>query len=368
MSFFETVVSVKTRLNKTPKKKIIKNLLIILALFIFWFSYKWLTDWRYMLTTDDAHLQGDIAAIATKLNGYIQDIPVDANQAVKKGDVLFHLKRDDYQNSLDQAEANLNTQQKTLMRIDAQITAARSALDEARAQKDAASAVATNAKLTLERATQLKVDSYVAQSNVDNAKSAYEQAIANVTRTDAQIAAAQANIQILEAQQDEVKSQTKSLELMRDKAEYDLNSTTLHAPFDGIIGNLTAKTGDFVVNGQRLAALVPTHVLYVEANYKETQLKNIHSGQTAYVTVDAFKNEVLKGTVLSISPATGAIFSLLPSQNATGNFTKITQRVPVRIAIPADALKSGRFRAGMSVSVTIDTRTQPHDTKPFIKS
>ncbi|WP_455476389.1 HlyD family secretion protein [Bartonella sp. B17] len=357
----ETIVSTKKYFKQIERKKIIKALLLTITLCALWFSYKWLTQWRYMLVTDDAYVQGDIAAIAPKLPGYIEKISVQANQTVKKGDILFRLESGDYQIALDQTKAQLDTQQKTLIRINAQITAAHSALDDAKAQKAAASAIATNAQLTLQRTTELKADRYVSQSNVDSAKSAYEQAKANVTRADAQIAAAHANIQVLEAQLNEMKSQTKNLELMRDKAERDLDSTILRAPFDGIIGNLTAKTGDFVVNGQHLAALVPINALYIEANYKETQLQNIRAGQTAYITVDAFKKDLITGTVLSIAPATGAVFSLLPPQNATGNFTKIVQRIPVRISIPEEVLKTGHIRAGMSVSVEIDTRTKAQD-------
>ncbi|PIT68874.1 HlyD family secretion protein [Bartonella tribocorum] len=360
MSISETILSTNN-LDKTKQKKIIKALFIVFALFVLWFGYKWITHWRYMLSTEDAYVQGDIAAIAPKLNGYIEKIAIKANQVVKKDDVLFYLDNGDYQIALDQTEARLNTQKKTLLRIDAQITAAHSTLDDAKAQKAAASAIATNAQLTLKRVTELKENRYAPQSDVDDAKSAYEQAVANVNRADAQIAAARANIQVLEAQRNEIESQTKSLELSREKAQRDLDSTIIRAPFDGIVGNLTAKTGDFVVNGQRLAALVPIHALYIEANYKETQLQNIHAGQKAYISVDAFEKEVFIGTVLSISPATGAVFSLLPPQNATGNFTKIVQRIPVRISIPEEVLKTGHIRAGMSVSVEIDTRTQPQD-------
>ncbi|WP_455465721.1 HlyD family secretion protein [Bartonella sp. B39] len=345
--------------NRTKQKKIIRALPIVLVFFLLWFSYKWITHWRYMLATEDAYVQGDITAIAPKLNGYIKKIDIKANQIVKKDDILFRLDNGDYQIALEQTEARLNTQQKTLLRIDAQITAAHSALDDAQAQKAAASAIMTNAQLTLKRTTELKANRYASQSNVDDAKSAYEQAIANVNRADAQIAAARANIQVLEAQRSETESQTKSLELAREKAQRDLDATIIRAPFDGIIGNLTAKIGDFVMNGQRLAALVPMHALYIEANYKETQLQNIRAGQTAYVAVDAFKKDAFTGTVLSIAPATGAVFSLLPPQNATGNFTKIVQRVPVRISIPKEVLKTGHIRAGMSVSVKIDTRTKP---------
>lgn len=355
MSIIETVIPIKY----FNRKKIVNALFVILALFVLWFSYKWLTHWRYMLATEDAYVQGDIATIAPKLTGYIEEIAIKANQIVKKDDILFRLDNGDYQIALDQTKAHLNTQRKTLLRIDAQITAAHSTLDDAQAQKAAASAIATNAQLILKRTTELKTNRYASQSEVDSAKSAYEQAIANMNRADAQIAAAHANIRMLEAQRSETESQTKSLELTRDKAQRDLDSTIIRAPFDGVIGNLTAKMGDFVANGQHLAALVPIHALYIEANYKETQLKNIHAGQTAYITVDAFKKDLFTGTVLSIAPATGAVFSLLPPQNATGNFTKIVQRIPVRISIPEEALKTGRIRAGMSVSVEIDTRTKP---------
>ncbi|ALE02915.1 HlyD family secretion protein [Bartonella ancashensis] len=359
MSSLKTIITKKMPFNER-QKKIIVPLFFIFVLLIFLFSYKWLTQWRYMITTDDAYLQGDIATIAPKLNGYIESIAVKTNQAVKKGDILLRLKSDDYQIALNQAKANLDTQRKTLTRIEAQIIAAQSALDEAKAQKNAASAIAANALLTLERAKKLSANSYTAQSNVDDAKSAHEQATANVTRTEAQISTASANIQVLEAQYDEAKSQTKNLELMHDKAKHDLDSTILYAPFDGIVGNLTAKVGNFVVNSQHLASLVPIHALYAEANYKETEIKNIRSGQTAYISVDSFKGKVFKGTVLSVSPATGAVFSLLPPQNATGNFTKITQRIPVRISLPDDALKDGYLRAGMSISVTIDTHPKSH--------
>ncbi|WP_336277094.1 HlyD family secretion protein [Bartonella sp. CB178] len=361
MSISETLVSKKKYFEQLERRKVIKAFLAVLVICTLWFGYKWLTHWRYMLVTDDAYVQGDIAAIAPKLSGYVEEISIQANQAVKKGDVLFRLESGDYQIALDQTKAKLDTQQRTLERVSAQIAAARSTLDDARAQKTAASAIATNAQLTLQRTTKLQADRFASQSDVDKAKSAYEQAIANVVRADAQIAAAHANVNVLEAQRSEIKSETKSLELMRDKAQRDLDSTILQAPFDGIIGNLTAKTGDFVSNGQRLAALVPINALYVEANYKETQLQNLYSGQTAYISIDAFRKDVFEGTVLSVSPATGSVFSLLPPQNATGNFTKIVQRIPVRISIPEDALRSGRIKAGMSVSVTIDTRKIPHD-------
>lgn len=351
--------------RKPSRKKLGIIALIICSILVLWLGFRWLTEWRFLVTTDDAYVQGDIATIAPKVSGYVDKIPVEANQPVKKGDILFRLDDGDYKIAYDQAQAKLETQNRTLARIEAQIAASKTSLDEANAQKDAANAVAVNADITLKRAKQLNVDSYVAKSAVDNAQSAYDQAIANVTRSEAQIAAAKANISVLEAQKEETMSETRSLELARDKARRDLDFTVLRAPFDGVIGNLAAKKGDYVINGQRLAALVPVNALYIDANYKETQLPSIYGGEKVYISVDGLDGETFEGSVLSLSPASGAVFSLLPPQNATGNFTKIVQRVPVRISIPEDALASGRIRAGMSVVVSVDMRTKPEGATPL---
>jgi len=148
-------------------------------------------------------------------------------------------------------------------------------------------------------------------------------------------------------------------EIARDKAERDLNFTVLKAPYDGIVGNLAVQTGDLVSAGKRLAALVPLTELYISANFKETQLGHIEVGSKVRVHVDAYEDRPIIGTVESVSPASGAVFSLLPPENATGNFTKVVQRVPVRISIPKDDLEQQHLRAGLSVVVDVDTRTAP---------
>jgi membrane fusion protein (multidrug efflux system) len=133
----------------------------------------------------------------------------------------------------------------------------------------------------------------------------------------------------------------------------------LRAPYDGVVGNLAVQTGDLVSAGARLAALVPTKALYVDANFKETQLARLVPGETVTIRVDAMDGPPITGTVESLAPASGSVFSLLPAENATGNFTKVVQRVPVRIALPADVLASGTLKAGLSVVVEADTRTAP---------
>jgi len=328
-------------------------------------GFRWLTEWRFLIKTDDAYVSGDIAAIASKLSAYIRDVPAQANRPARKGDVLFRLDDGDYRIAVSEAEARLATQKRSLTRISAQITAAKASLRDARAAYDVARAVETNARLVFNRAGTLQKQQLVPQSSLDTAQSELSQAEANTIRADAQIENAEANIAVLQAQYKEAESLLNSLRLERGKAARDLSFTVIRAPFDGIIGNMVGKKGDFVVSGQKLAALVPAGQLYIDANYKETQLADIYGGETAYITVDGDNGGRFAGTVLSLAPATGAVFSVLPPQNATGNFTKIVQRVPVRIAIPANILAGGRVRAGMSVIVHIDRRTRPAQARPL---
>ncbi|PRD42690.1 HlyD family secretion protein [Phyllobacterium phragmitis] len=326
-----------------------------------WYGYDYWTDGRFLVTTDDAYVQGDIAAISPKVTGYIEKVPVAANQMVKAGDVIFQLDAGDYHIAEEEAEAKIETQRQTLASIDAQIKAARASLQQAEAQKLAASAVATNAKSTMARAQQLHTTRFASQSDLDNATSALNQADANLAGADAQIATANANIGVLQAQYKEAESSMRSLELARDKAARDLSFTTIRAPFDGVIGNLSGKLGDLVSAGQRIAALVPVDHLYIDANFKETQLIDLKPGEKVRISVDAMDGETFEGTVASIAPASGSVFSLLPPENATGNFTKVVQRVPVRISIPPEALATGKFRAGLSVIVSVDIRTAPDE-------
>ncbi|MFD1200204.1 HlyD family secretion protein [Brucella gallinifaecis] len=327
-----------------------------------WYGYDWWTVGRFMVSTDDAYVQGDIASIAPKVTGYIENIPVAANQHIKAGDVIFQLDSGDYQIALDEAEAKLATQQQTLNRINAQIKAANAALEQAKADEQSSRAVLKNAESTMVRIQRLHDTRFSAQSELDNAQSALDQAKAKVAGSNAQIASANANIDVLNAQYKEAESGMRSLELARDKAARDLDFTTLRAPFDGVVGNLAGKKGDLVSAGQKIAALVPVNQLYIDANFKETQLGHIKTGETARIHVDAIDGPYFEGKVASVAPASGAVFSLLPPENATGNFTKIVQRVPVRITIPQEALDSGKIRAGLSVTVEIDTRTAPEET------
>jgi membrane fusion protein, multidrug efflux system len=346
-----------------PKKKKRGVVLPVVVLALLaggaWYGYEWWTTGRFMVSTDDAYIEGDIATISPKVTAFVAKVNVVANQQVKAGDVLATLDNGDYQNALDQANAAIETEKLSLSRIDAQVEGAEASLAQAQASKIALEAAVRGAEITQKRQQELATKSVGTAADLDSANVALDQAHANLIGGEAAIKSAQANITILEAQRNEAESSVRTLELQRDKAARDLSFTVLKAPYDGVVGNRSVQEGDLVSPGQRLMALVPTRQLYIDANFKETQIQHLEPGSKVNVHVDAYSDDPITGTVESISPASGSVFSLLPPENATGNFTKIIQRVPVRIALPQDALDTGRLRAGLSVVVDVDTRTAP---------
>lgn len=326
-----------------------------------WFGYNYFTNGRYIVSTDDAYILGDITTVSPKVMGYVKSVDVTANQQVRAGDALVTLDDGDYRIARDQAQANIDNLSLTLARYDAQIKSAQTGVTQAQAQKAALEAAQRNATQAFDRATELNARNVVAQSALDAAVSAVDQANANLAAGDAQIASAEANVGVVEAQRAEAGGSLKTAQLTLDKANRDIGFTVLRAPYDGIVGNLAVQTGDLVSVGARLAAIVPVTQLYIEANFKETQLSKLVPGEHVKIHVDALEEGTIDGTIESLAPASGSVFSLLPAENATGNFTKVVQRVPVRIALPPEALATGHLRAGLSVVVEADTRTIPQN-------
>nr|CAD6615576.1 HlyD family secretion protein [Pseudorhizobium flavum] len=324
-----------------------------------WYGYGWWTDGRFLISTDDAYIEADIAIVSPKVAGYVEKVNVVENQQVKAGDPLVTLDGRDYQIALERATNAIESARLAVKRIDAQIVGAEAALRQAGAQRGALEAALRGAEITERRAGELASKSIGTAADLDNARVALDQARANLVAGEASVASAEANIGLLRAQRDEALNSIRAQELARDQAQRDLDFTVLKAPYDGVIGNLAVQTGDLVSAGKRLAALVPLTELYVEANFKETQIGNLEPGSKVRVHVDAYEEHDLVGTVTSLAPASGSVFSMLPAENATGNFTKVVQRVPVRIALPEEALAQGRLRAGLSVVVDVDTRTAP---------
>ena len=341
------------------KKYVVGAIALIALAFGARAGYDYWTVGQYMVTTDDAYLTTDVTSIAPRVQGYIEKIDVIENERVKAGDVLFHLDDGDYVNAVKTAQSQVATQQETIKRIGTQVTAGEASVTQAEAQKTSALSVVKNDQLKFDRLKRLVATAVATQSDLDDATAALDQANASVAGADAAIALAQANVQVLKAQQAEAQSSLESLKLAVDQAQRNLGRTVLRAPVDGIVGNIAVHEGDLLSPGQKIAAVVPVDEIYIEANYKETQLADIAPGAKVNVTIDALNGQTFTGTVASVAPATGSMFSLLPPNNATGNFTKIVQRVPVRIKLPSDLLASGKLHAGLSVVTAVDLRTVP---------
>jgi len=322
-----------------------------------YFGSEWWTTGRFVVSTDDAYVGADTTTLATKISGYVAAVAVDDNQQVHAGDVIATIDDGDYRLAADAARDKVATQSATIDRIAKQVTAQQAAVDQAKAQLASAQAGATRMQLELARQQNLASTQFASRQTLEQAQANRDQAVAAVDSAQAALASAAANVDVLKGQQQEAARALNELNTALAKAERDLSFAVIRAPFDGVVGNRAVRMGDYVQPGQRLASLVPLDGVYVDANFKETQLARLRPGETATITVDALPDRKITGTVVSIAPASGSMFSLLPPDNATGNFTKIVQRLPVRLEVPADVAREGVLRPGMSVVVGIDTKS-----------
>lgn len=318
-------------------------------------GWQWWTVGRFFVSTDDAYVQADISVLAAKVPGYLAAVPVVNGQAVKAGDVIARIDDGDYRLALKAAQDKLATQESTIQRVARQAEAAQAQVLQSAAQIDAAKADAVRAGADYARATQMQAD-YVAKSRLDQAKADRDRTEAAVKSAEAALAAARANVAVLQAQTREAESLAAELRTAVDRARRDLDFAVIRAPFDGVVGNKAVEAGAYVSPGSRVAALVPLQSVRVDANFKETQLARVRPGQEVHIHVDAYPDRDIVGTVESLSPASGSVFSLLPPDNATGNFTKIVQRLPVRVHVPETIAREGLLRPGLSVVVRVDTR------------
>ncbi|WP_430913220.1 HlyD family secretion protein [Methylobacterium sp. sgz302541] len=319
-------------------------------------GYKWWTVGRFFVATDDAYVQADISVLAAKVPGYLAAVPVWNGQAVKKGDVIATLDDGDYRLALEAAQDKLATQRATIERIARQVEAARAQIAQSASQVDAAKADSVRAAADYLRQQQLEKSDYVAKSRIEQARADRDRTDAAVKGAEAALVAMKANVEVLRAQQKEAEGLAVELKSAEDRAARDLTFTVIRAPFDGVVGNKAVEAGAYVSPGSRIAALVPLQSVRVDANFKETQLAHMRPGQTVHIAVDAYPDRDIVGQVEALSPASGSVFSLLPPDNATGNFTKIVQRMPVRVRVPEEVAREGLLRPGLSVYVRVDTR------------
>lgn len=322
-----------------------------------WFGHDYWTVGRFMVSTDDAYVHADFAIMAPKISGYVQSVPAVDNQAVRAGDPLVVLDDGDYRDALSLARSQLASQQAGITRIDNQAAAADAATAQARARVDAARAQVGQTEADLARYVNLTRSDVASVQRLEQAEAQNASAVAALAEAEAGVTSAEANREVILAQKAEAQATLSGLEASRDRAQRDLDATVLRAPFDGTVGNLSVAVGDLVSPGKRLLAVVPLSQVYVEANFKETQIAELTPGTEVHLEIDAFPGREVTGTIEGLAPASGAQFSLLPPENATGNFTKVVQRLPVRIAVPAEVAAEGWLRPGLSVVASADVRT-----------
>ena len=344
---------------RSRKRLVLATILVLVLGFGGYEGYGYWTNGRFMVSTDDAYVTADITILTSKVSGYVTAVEARTNQRVEAGDVIARLDDGDYRLAVRSAGDKLATQRATVERIDSQIAAARAQVAQAQPQIEAAKAEALRSAADFERQTRLSQADYASKARLEQSRADRDRADASVRTAEAALAVARANVDVLLAQRREAEQVAAELGTALARAERDLSFTEIRAPVSGVIGNRAVEVGSWAQPGMRLAALVPLASVHIDANFKETQLVAIRPGQTAHIEVDAFPGRDIPAKVESIAPASGSQFSLLPPENATGNFTKIVQRVPVRIAIDPAVAAQSLLRPGLSVVVRIDSRERP---------
>ncbi|MCP1842652.1 membrane fusion protein (multidrug efflux system) [Bradyrhizobium sp. USDA 4524] len=342
---------------KSGKRKfVMMGVVGLLALAAASYAAYYLMVGRFYVSTDDAYVRANNSMLGARVAGHIAAILPGDNALVRAGDVIFRIDDGDYRIAADAARTRIATQQATIERIGRQVAAAASSVEQAQAQLVSAQAGLKRADLDFDRQQALSTKGFASRATFEVSEAGRDQGAASVRSAQAAYDAAKDNVEVTKAQQAEARAQLAELQTQLAKAERDLEFTNVRAPVDGTFSNRLVNTGDYINVGQRLGNVVPLDGVYIDANYKETQLKRIRTGQRVTIKVDAYGFRKFTGLVDSISPAAGSVFTLLPPDNATGNFTKIVQRLPVRIRVPASVAKQGLLRAGMSVYTTVDTR------------
>ena len=322
-----------------------------------WYGWDYWTVGQYLVSTDDAYVKADSTTIAPKVTGYLNQVLVKDNERVTTGQVLARIDDRDFKVALDQAKADVAAAGATITSKQAQLDVQRAVINAAKATIDVDQAALTFAAQENKRYTDLATTGYGSVQNAQQAQSRNGGAQAALARDTANLTSAQKQLDLLNAEIVQATAALARANAIQHQAELNLGYTTITAPIDGVVGNRTLRVGQYVQVGTQLMSVVPVDGAYVVANYKETQLTDVREGQAVAIEVDMFPGQVVHGHVDSIAPASGQEFALLPPDNATGNFTKVVQRIPVRIALDTGRNPRVELRPGMSVIPTIETRS-----------
>jgi membrane fusion protein, multidrug efflux system len=360
MAYLSYVADLHTKSNLHLSRQAIKRtaLALVLALGVAGaadFGYGYFTTGRYLESTDDAYVKADSTIISPKVSGYIAEVLVGDNQPVKTGQLLARIDDRDFRTALNQARADVASSEAAVRNLDAQIALQQPVIEQGTADVAGAEANLQFAQEERSRYDDLMKSGSGTIQRAQQTDAALREKIAQLQHGKSGLLAAQRKVDVLTTDRAKAVAQLDRARAVEAQAALNLSYTEISAPVDGTIGARSLRVGQLVQAGTQLMAVVPLDAVYVVANFKETQLTHVRNGQPVEIRIDSFHSTKLKGHVDSLSPASGLEFALLPPDNATGNFTKIVQRVPVKIVLDDHSL-SGLLRPGMSAEPTVDTK------------
>ena len=360
MTSIEYTSDLKEKTGTTRSRHAIKRAAIGLALALgiaaaVDYGYGYVTVGRYLEATDDAYVKADSTLISPKVSGYIAEVLVSDNEKVRDGQLLARIDDRDFKTALAQAQADLAASEAAVRNLDAQIELQKPVIAQQAAEVDAADANLKFAEQERARSDELMKSGSGTVQRAQQTDAALRAQTAQLQQGKAGLVAANKQLEVLATDRAKAVAQVDHARAVKQQAALNLSYTQITAPVEGTVGARTLRVGQFVQAGTQLMAVVPLDQVYVVANFKETQLTHMREGQPVELRIDSFRGTPLKGHVDSLSPASGLEFALLPPDNATGNFTKIVQRVPVKIVLDENNL-SGLLRPGMSAEPVVDTK------------
>src|SRR6516162_2791958 len=359
MSNASHVADTQTKISGRPPRQAIRRAALALATALGVavatdFGHYYLSTGRYLETTDDAYVKADSTIVAPKVSGYLAEVLVADNEPVKAGQLLARIDDRDFRAALDQAHADVAAADAAVHNLDAQIELQQPIIKQQAAEVDAAEANLKFAQQERTRYDDLMKSGAGTVQRAQQTDAALRASDAQLQQGKAALIAARKKLEVLDSQRAQAVAQLGHARAVEQQAALNLSYTRITAPVDGTVGARTLRVGQYVQAGTQLMAVVPLEAVYVVANFKETQLTYVRNGQPVEVRIDSFSATRLKGHVDSLSPASGLEFALLPPDNATGNFTKVVQRVPVKIVLDDQSLR-GLLRPGMSAEPTVNT-------------
>jgi len=339
------------------KNRMLKFVLL-LGLVAAGFFIHWLLIGRFHESTDNAYVQAEITRISSQLGARVAEVLVEDNQQVAQGDPLVRLENDDFKLALDRAKAALATREAELSQARSKLKQQSSLIAASKADVSATQATLGRTQMDLNRAQALRKPGYVSEERVTTLAADSRVASSRVSKAEADLQAQRLQVDTLQAEIKRLEAQVDTAKTDIAQAELNLSRTEIRAPVSGMVGQRTVRAGQIVQPGAFLLAVVPEDSIWVQANFKETQIGRMQPGLKAELKFDSFPDTPVEGTVQSLFAASGAQFSLLPPDNATGNFTKVVQRIPVKLTLAANNPLQGKIRPGMSVEVSVDLRTE----------